>query len=126
MDCIVPFFGADRTVDPINASWGRMLVSPLEIAMGAICCCIPHLSALRDGWRDKRTRTPRDCATGLRRLKFGNRSSSSNLPIFAGETYGDVKTLVSLEDGARSGKRIHSFAPQDIKVTKEYIVDHKD
>jgi hypothetical protein len=124
MDCIIPSFGADRTTDPISASWGRMLVSPLEIAVGAICCCVPNLSALRDGWRDKRIHTPHDCAIGLRRLKFRNRSTSSNLPIFVGETYGGVKTLVSLEDGVRPGRR-QSFALQEIKITKEYMVDSK-
>lgn len=128
MDCIIPFFGADRNTDPISASWGRMLVSPLEIAVGIICCCIPNLSPLRDGWRDQRRCTQKNQATGLRRLKFRNnshRSSTSNLPIFVGETFGGVNAVVSAEEGARARNQVRSFTLQDIKVTKEYTIHSK-
>jgi hypothetical protein len=40
--CLVEVFG-DYETDPIAASWGRMLFSPLEIAVGIIACSIPTL-----------------------------------------------------------------------------------
>ncbi|KAF2866962.1 hypothetical protein BDV95DRAFT_648047 [Massariosphaeria phaeospora] len=131
MDCVLPFFKADYYDDPIGASWGRMLFSPLEIAVGIIICCVPNLTSLHAGWREQRRgHLPKE-GTGLRRLKIrssSNGSSTSNLnPAMwvPRGTNGQVNAFVSLDDGGKSNERVKDLGPQEIRVVKEYNVGHR-
>lgn len=128
MDCVFPFF-ADIKTDPIGAAWGRMLFSPLEIAVGIIACSIPTLTPFHRIWRDERRHMPKE-STGLRRLKFRSSSSGSstsnlNPAHWVGKSGGQVNAFVSLEDGGKSSERVRDLGTHDIKVTKEYNVVHR-
>lgn len=107
--CLVEIFG-DYNKDPISASWGRMLFSPLEIAVGIIACSVPTLAPFDKYWAQE-NKVPG---------KMGHRPNSStsslvelNLnPANWGKSDGKVSTFVSIGD---SGAKLNV-----IKVTKEY------
>ena len=114
--CLVEVFG-DYETDPIAASWGRMLFSPLEIAVGIIACSIPTLEPLRKYWVDE--------DRGIHLRKMGLRadstgSSQSELKLFPtnwGQSRGKVSTFVTLGDVDAS--------PKSIKITQEYDIGRK-
>ncbi|KAJ4295244.1 hypothetical protein N0V90_007255 [Kalmusia sp. IMI 367209] len=130
MDCVFPFF-ADIHVDPIGAAWGRMLFSPLEIAVGIIACSIPTLTPFHNRWRSERRQLPKEGPLhGLRRLKFrsgssGSSTSNLNPANWVGKNAGHNNAFVSLEDGGKSSERVKDLGGHDIKVTKEYNVVHR-
>lgn len=129
MDCVFPFF-ANFGTDPIGAAWGRMLFSPLEIAVGIIACSIPTLTPFHNRWLAKRRQLHND-GTGLRRLKLrsgSNGSSTSNLnpAQWVGKSAGQANAFVTLEEGGKSSERVRDLGPHDIKVTTEYNVGHRD
>lgn len=129
MDCVFPFF-ADIQTDPIGAAWGRMLFSPLEIAVGIIAASIPTLTPFHARWRDERRHLPKE-GTGLRRLKIRSSSSGSstsnlNPAHWVGKAQGQVNAFVSLEDGGKSNERVRDLGPHDIKVTKEYNIGQRE
>lgn len=123
MDCVFPFFG-DVHSDPIGASWGRMLCSPLEIAVGIIACSIPTLAPFHDLWQIDRSDLPKEgFLHSLQRL--GSRSTNSDSSLtnldpahWVGKKIWQNHAFVSLENG-------RNFNGDHIEVTKEYIVVHK-
>ncbi|KAF2449546.1 hypothetical protein P171DRAFT_404885 [Karstenula rhodostoma CBS 690.94] len=123
MDCVFPFFG-DIHSDPIGASWGRMLFSPLEIAVGIIACSIPTLTPFHSRWRIDRSDLLREgFVHDLQRLgsRPGDSGSSLTNPDPANWVGKDIwqnHAFVSLENGGK-------FNGDHIEVTKEYIVVRK-
>ncbi|OAG11857.1 uncharacterized protein CC84DRAFT_57930 [Paraphaeosphaeria sporulosa] len=123
MDCVFPFFG-DIQSDPIGAAWGRMLLSPLEIAVGIIACSIPTLAPFHNSWQiDSSELPPGGFSHGLQRLRI--RSDHGGSPLthlhpasWVGKETWQNHAFVTLESGGK-------FSGDHIEVTKEYIVVHK-
>lgn len=107
----------DYETDPIAASWGRMLFSPLEIAVGIIACSIPTLEPFHKYWADE------DRGTNLRKrgLRADSTGSSDEeltlYPANWGKSGGKVSTFVTLGDV--------DVSLNTIKVTKEYDIGRK-
>ena len=128
MDCAITFFG-DYGNDMIGASWGRMLFSPLEIAAEITVCSV---SAASNFHTTDRRQLSKDGGAihGLRRLKLRSGSSSSstsnlNPANWVGKNTGHNDAFVSLADGSRSNERVKDLGSDDIKVVKEYTVEHR-
>ncbi|KAH8730765.1 hypothetical protein GQ44DRAFT_699821 [Phaeosphaeriaceae sp. PMI808] len=123
MDCAFEVFG-NIHIDPIGASWWRICFSPIEIAVGIICCCLPNVNQ-PNFWRRERPALPTE-STGLRRLKFRSTSGSSSTSNLHPAHWRfdlpkpQVNTFVTLENGSKSVERISSLGPHEIKVTKDY------
>jgi len=122
IDCAINIFG-DVAIDPIGASWWRICFSPIEIAFGIICCCVPNVSP-RPLWNRERPSLPTE-GTGLRRLKFRTTSGSSstsnlNPATWVGGAKTQVNTFVTLESGT---KKLEKGGIGGIKVTKDYQLD---
>ncbi|KAF2678258.1 hypothetical protein K458DRAFT_409012 [Lentithecium fluviatile CBS 122367] len=121
MECCFYFFG-DYTTDPISSSWGRMLFSPLEIAVGIIACSIPTLAPFQKFWGDE-GRSPPSRKIALRKLGVRSGSEGSSVselklnPANWGKSGGKVSVFVSLGDG--------EAGPNTIKVTKQYDIGHR-
>ncbi|CAE7178916.1 hypothetical protein PTTW11_06446 [Pyrenophora teres f. teres] len=123
IDCAIDVFG-NYDKDPIGASWWRICFSPIEVAVGIICCCVPNVRSLPSWRRDRRT-IPNE-GTGLRRLKFrtqSNGSSTSNLNDpshwMPSAAKPQVAAFVTLND-SDTLDRVGSLGANEIKVTKEY------
>ena len=123
IDCAIDVFG-NYEKDPIGASWWRVCFSPIEVAVGIVCCCVPNVRSLPSWRRDRRT-MPNE-ATGLRRLKFrtqSNGSSTSNLNEpshwMPSAAKPQVAAFVTLND-SDTLDRVGSLGANEIKVTKEY------
>jgi hypothetical protein len=114
--CLVEIFGNYET-DPIASSWGRMLFSPLEIAVGIIACSIPTLEPFQKYWDDEdRGITLRKL--GLRANSTGSSQSELALaPANWGKSGGKVSTSVTLGDC--------DATLNVIKVTKEYDIGRR-
>lgn len=123
MDCVFPFFG-DIVIDPVGAAWGRMLFSPLEIAVAIIACSIPTLTPFQNRWRgERRQLSSEGVAHGLRRLGLrSGRNGSSTANLGPGDWVGkdtwQNHAFVTLEDGGK-------FNGDHIEIRKEYMVIHK-
>ncbi|RMZ67621.1 integral membrane [Pyrenophora seminiperda CCB06] len=123
IDCAIDVFG-NYDKDPIGASWWRICFSPIEVAVGIICCCVPNVRSLPSWNRDRRV-LPTE-GTGLRRLKFRTHSSGSStsnlnepsnwMPSAAKP---QVAAFVTLSD-SDALDRTSSLGANEIKVTKEY------
>lgn len=126
IDCAINVFG-DVETDPIGASWWRVCFSPIEIAVGIICCCMPNVSP-RPLFRRERPSLPTE-GTGLRRLKFRTTSGSSstsnlNPAHWMPGPKAQVNAFVTLESGKdRAVEKVSSLGPHEIKVTKDYQLD---
>jgi hypothetical protein len=128
IDCAIDVFG-NVDEDPIGASWWRVCFSPIEVAVGIVCCCVPNVRSLPT-WR----RTPplaTDESIGLRRMKFrtaSNGSSTSNLNAPPSQwmpqsAKPQAATFVTLSSESDPAERLSSLGANEIKVTKEYNLD---
>lgn len=127
MDCAISFFG-DYDKDMIASSWGRMLFSPLEVAAEITVCSVSAASNFHT--TDRRQLSKEGAIHGLRRLKLRSGSSSSstsnlNPANWVGKNTGRNDAFVSLADGSRSNERVKDLGSDDIKVVKEYTVEHR-
>ncbi|USP81477.1 integral membrane protein [Curvularia clavata] len=127
IDCAINVFG-DVNVDPIGASWWRICFSPIEIAVGIICCCVPNVRSL-PSWRRNSPIVPNE-NHGLRRLKFrttSSGSSTSNLNEPSQWMPHSLKpqaaAFVTLTNESDNLERAGSLGANEIKVTKEYNLD---
>ncbi|KAL5413085.1 hypothetical protein PMIN04_009600 [Paraphaeosphaeria minitans] len=120
MDCGL----GDIQSDPIGAAWGRILLSPLEIAVGIIACSFPTLTPFHNRWQTNRSELPREgFSHGLQRLELRSGNSCSSLANlhpanWVGRDIWQNHAFVSLEHGGK-------FSGDHIEVRKEYIVVHK-
>ncbi|KAF1832082.1 hypothetical protein BDW02DRAFT_22615 [Decorospora gaudefroyi] len=128
LDCAFNVFG-EINDDPIGASWWRIYSSPIEVALGIICCCVSTVRSL-PSWRRHQNKMPSQ-STGLRRLKFrtaSTGSSTSNLnaepshwmPQAVKPQTAAFVTLSSKVDGIDEAG---SLGANEIKVTREYNLD---
>jgi hypothetical protein len=125
IDCAIDVFG-DVSHDPIGASWWRACFSPIEIAVGIICCCLPNCPQ-NSFFRSERPPLPTE-GTGLRRLKFRTTSGSSstsnlNPAHWMPGPKAQVNAFVTLENGVRSDEQVGSLGHNEIKVTKDYQLE---
>ncbi|KAF2036597.1 hypothetical protein EK21DRAFT_51442 [Setomelanomma holmii] len=125
IDCAINVFG-DVNHDPIGASWWRVCFSPIEIAVGIVCCCVPNTSP-HPWWNRKRPSLPTE-GTGLRRLKFRTTSGSSstsnlNPAHWMPGPKAQVNAFVTLENGDKSLERVGKIGAHEIKVTKDYQLE---
>jgi hypothetical protein len=105
----------DYKTDPIAASWGRMLFSPLEIAVGIIACSIPTLEPFHKYWVDE-DRGMNLRKLGLRADSTGSSDSELKLnPPTWGKSGGQVSTAAVTLGHAEASLTT-------IKVTKEYNI----
>jgi hypothetical protein len=121
MECCLYLFG-DYETDPISSSWGRMLFSPLEIAVGIIACTIPTLTPFHQYWNNDGRKLSTGSITlrklGLRPGSEGSYSTELSLnPPNWGNSGGKASAFVSLGDAEAE--------PNAIKVTKQYGVGRK-
>lgn len=119
IDCIIHASKVPKS-DPVNASWGIVLMEAFEVSLGMICCCVPTLRPVSDHWL-KRWWHPNGGNIELRRCGSNESSQSETSRIWQGRTGGRVKAFVSLEQRPRE-EITRDLGPNDIQVTKEYIV----
>lgn len=129
MDCAFSFFGNWR-VDPVSASFSRMLFSPLEVSAEIVVTSISAASSFHVDSTDRRQLSKESGMHGLRRLKLRSGSSSSstsnlNPANWVGKNAGHNDAFVSLADGSRSHERVKDLGHDDIKVVKEVTVEHR-
>lgn len=99
-----------------------MFFSPIEIAFGIICCCVPNVT--RHGfWQRERHGLPTE-GTGLRRLKFRTTSGSSSTSNLHPAHWmpgpkAQVNAFVTLE----SDKSLDQVGENGIQVRKDYQLD---
>lgn len=126
IDCAISVFG-DVNHDPIGASWWRVCFSPIEIAVGIICCCVPNVSS-HPLWNRERPPLPTE-GTGLRRLKFRTTSGSSSTSNLHPAHWmpgpkAQVNAFVTLDRGKdKSMEKSISLGLNEIKITKDYQLD---
>jgi hypothetical protein len=125
IDCAIDVFG-DVSQDPIGASWWRACFSPIEIAVGIICCCVPNCPH-NSLFRRERPPLPTE-GTGLRRLKFRTTSGSSstsnlNPAHWMPGPKAQVNAFVTLENGIKSDEQVGNLGHNEIKVTKDYQLE---
>jgi hypothetical protein len=123
IDCAIHVFG-NVVTDPIGASWWRVCFSPIEIALGIICCCATNVSP-RPLWNRERPSLPTE-STGLRCLKFRTTSGSSstsnlNPASWVGGPKPQVNAFVTLENSSKEMDGVGGVG--GIKVTKDYQLD---
>jgi hypothetical protein len=122
IDCAIDIFG-DINEDPINVSWWRVCFSPIEVAVGIICCCLPTVSQT-NFWRREGSRLPAQ-GTGLRRLKLRSTSGSSSTSNLHPANWmpgpkPQANAFVTLESGMKSSESVVNLGRNEIKVTKDY------
>ncbi|KAL1801409.1 hypothetical protein ACET3X_001751 [Alternaria dauci] len=128
IDCAIDVFG-NVDEDPIGASWWRVCFSPIEVAVGIVCCCVPNVRSLPT-WR-RTPPLPSDESIGLRRMKFrtaSNGSSTSNLNAPPSQwmpqsAKPQAATFITLSSETDPAERLSSLGANEIKVTKEYNLD---
>ncbi|KAH6865821.1 hypothetical protein BKA58DRAFT_227748 [Alternaria rosae] len=128
IDCAIDVFG-NVDDDPIGASWWRICFSPIEVAVGIVCCCVPNVRSL-PSWRRTPPLPAEDGGIGLRRMKFrtqSNGSSTSNLNAPPSQWMPGIKpqaaAFVTLSNESAPSERLGSLGLNEIKVTKEYNLD---
>jgi hypothetical protein len=122
IDCAINVFG-DVNSDALGASWWRACFSPIEMAVGIVCCCMPHVSPYPRERPSLHTES-----TGLRRLKFRTTSGSSSTSNLHPAHWmpgpkPQVNAFVTLESGDKSQERVGNLGRNEIKVTKDYQLD---
>jgi hypothetical protein len=128
MDCAINVFG-DVNSDPIGASWWRVCFSPIEVAVGIICCCVPNVRSLPT-WRRNAAQITTE-STGLRRLKFRTASSGSSTSNLNAQpshwmpqaVKPQTAAFVTLSSETDTVERVGSLGANEIKVKKEYTLD---
>ncbi|KAF1911283.1 hypothetical protein BDU57DRAFT_507131 [Ampelomyces quisqualis] len=121
IDCAINLLG-DVNDDPIGASWWRIFFSPIEIAFGIICCCVPSVTRHGLGQRERHG-LPTE-GTGLQRLKFrmtSGSSSTSNLhpAHWMPGPKAQINAFVTLE----SARSLDQVGRNEIQVRKDYQLD---
>lgn len=116
MGCLIHASHHVKHNDPIDVAWGIILMESLEICFGLVCCTVPALTPVRDHWTKLYWRKNR----GTIELRSCNSHETNQTGLWQGPTGGRVKAFVTLGDGAV--ERVRDLGPNDIQVTKEYVV----
>ncbi|KAF2733411.1 hypothetical protein EJ04DRAFT_553345 [Polyplosphaeria fusca] len=122
IDCLIS--RVPQNVDASSVSWWNVIRGSSEITLGMWCCCIPTLTPVRDHWL-KRWYHPNDGNIRLRRFNSNGTAASGGSElsrIWQGRTGGRVKAFVSVDDSSSERNKDVEENPNQIKVTKEYIV----